>query len=115
MPLMKSGNLRILGTTDTTRHGLLPDVPTMAEAGLKEYDLPGIAHAEVGPPKMQQAVVARLNQSLRTVLADPEIKAQISKQGYDSKYTTPEELGGQLRKEYDAWGRITAAAKIEKE
>jgi tripartite-type tricarboxylate transporter receptor subunit TctC len=114
LPFMSAGKVRVIGTADSVRHPRLPDVPTMEEAGLKGFDLPAIYHALVGPLKLPQPIVARLNQAARSTLVDPDIAAQLNKQGYDVTPTTPEELGALMRRNFDTWGRIVRAAKIEK-
>lgn len=114
LPYARAGKFRVLGVTDVVRHPYMPDVPTMEEAGLKGFDLPNIYHAVMGPPKMQPAVVAKLNQSVRTAMADPEVTQQLNFQGYDVAPTSPEELSALMRKNFDIWGRIVRTAKIEK-
>ena len=114
LPFMTAGKVRVIGTADTVRHPRLPDVPTMEEAGLKGFDLPNIYHAVIGPLKMPQPVVNRLNQAIRAALADKETTQQLNSQGYDVTPSSPEELGALMRKNYDVWGRIIRAAKLEK-
>lgn len=114
LPLYNAGKARVIGTADTVRHPRLPDVPTMQEAGLKGFDLPAIYHALIGPAKLPQPMVARLNQVARTALADADTIAQLNKQGYDVTPTTPDELGALMHKNFDTWGRIVRGAKIEK-
>lgn len=114
VPFARAGKFRVLGVTDTVRHKSFPDAPTMEEAGLKGFDLPNIYHAVLGPMKMQPAVANRINQSVRTALADKEVASQLDSQGYDVTPSSPEELGSLMRRNYDIWGRIVSAAKIEK-
>ena len=114
LPFMTAGKVRVIGVADTVRHPRLPDVPTMEEAGMKGFDLPGIYHALVGPLKLSPAHVTRLNQAARAGLTDPETTSALNKQGYDVTPTTPEELGALMRKNFDIWGRIVRNAKIEK-
>jgi len=114
LPFLTAAKVRVIGTADTVRHPRLPDVPTMEEAGLKGFDLPGIYHALIGPLKLPQPMVTKLNQAVRSALVDPDITAQLNKQGYDVTPTSPEELGALMRKNFDTWGRIVRAANIEK-
>jgi tripartite-type tricarboxylate transporter receptor subunit TctC len=114
LPFMAAGKVRVIGVADTARHPRLPDVPTMEEAGMKGFDLPGIYHALVGPLKLPQSHVAKLNQVARTALTEPEITAALNKQGYDVIPTTPEELGALMRRNFAIWGRIVGNAKINK-
>lgn len=114
LPYSRAGKFRVIGVTDTMRHPQMPDVPTMEEAGLKGFDLPNIYHAVLGPLKMPQPVVNRLNQALRAALAEKETTQQLNSQGYDVTPSSPEELNALMRKNYDIWGRIVRAAKLEK-
>lgn len=114
LPFMSAGKVRVIGIADTVRNARLPDVPTMEEAGMKGFDLPGIYHALVGPLKLPQAHVIKLNQAARASLTDPEITAALNKQGYDVVPTTPEELGALMRRNFAIWGRIVGNAKIDK-
>ena len=114
LPYAKAGKFRVIGVADTVRHPQMPDVPTMEEAGLKGFDLPNIYHAVLGPLKMQPPVVAKLNQAIRTALAEKETTTQLNSQGYDVTPSSPDELSTLMRRNYDIWGRIVRAAKIEK-
>jgi len=114
LPHARAGKVRIIGVVDTVRHHYLPDVPTMEEAGLKGFDLPGIYHAVLAPLNTPQPVVAKLNQTIRASLADKEITAQLNRQGYDVTPSSPEELGALMRRNFEIWGSIVNTAKIEK-
>ena len=112
---VKTGKLRVLGVTGDERHFQLPDVPTMAEAGYKDFDLPPIWHALVGPLNLPRPLVNRLSQALRASLADPEAIKAINALGYESIFSTPEQMQAQMRSEYDIWGKIVKAANISKQ
>jgi len=110
-----AGKVRVLAVVDDTRYPKFPDVPTMAQAGLKDFDLPNIWHGLFGPLKMQPAVVSKLNRTLQGVLADPEVIKAINDAGYDPKPSSADELQAQMRREFDVWARIVKAAKMEKQ
>ena len=111
---VKAGKLRVLGVADNVRHFQLPDIPTMAEAGLKDFDLPTIWHAFVGPLNTSRPVVDKLSQALRTSLAEPDVIKAINSQGYETRFSTPEELRAQMRGDFNIWGKIVKAANIQK-
>jgi tripartite-type tricarboxylate transporter receptor subunit TctC len=90
--------LRILAVTGTTRSPLLPDVPTVAEAGLPGYDMPAW-RSIMGPAGMPRDVVATLNKSIQQALATPELRDRYIKAGSNPEGSTPEEL----RKRYELW------------
>ena len=111
---MKAGKVRVIGVADTVRHPDLPDVPTMEEAGLKGFDLLIGWHAVIGPLNMQRPVVNKLNQTIHRALADPDTKQQLNSLGYQIRPSSPEELIALMRANYDSWGKLIRAAKIEK-
>lgn len=115
LPHSRAGKLRIIAVVDTARHHYLPDVPTMDEAGVKGFDLPGIYHAVLAPPNTPRTIVEKLNQTIRAALADKDTAAHLNKQGYDVTPSSPEELGALMRRNFDIWGRLVALAKIEKQ
>ena len=115
LTLANAGKVRVLAVIDDRRYPKYPDVPTMAEAGLKEFDLPNIWHGLFGPAKMQAPVVALLSKTLQAALVDPEVIKTINAAGYDPMPSSAEELQALMKKEYETWGRIVKATKIEKE
>lgn len=106
MPLIKSGKAHVLAVTSPTRLPGLPDVPTMAEAGL-----PG-AEAElsvgiVGPANLPPAITARLSADIVTVLRRPEMRARFAAQGGTPTVdTTPEKYGARLRAEFESYRKL---------
>jgi len=90
--------LRILAVTGATRSPLLPDVPTVAEAGLPGYDMPAW-RSIMGPAGMPRDVVAILNKGIQQALASPELRDRYIKAGSNPEGSTPEEL----RKRYELW------------
>ena len=115
LPNIRAGKLRVLGVTGEERHFQLPDIPTMTEAGVRNFDLPPIWHALVGPLKLPRPVVNRLNDALRTSLADPEAIKAINALGYEPIYSTPEQMQAQMLSDHDNWGKIVKAANITKQ
>jgi tripartite-type tricarboxylate transporter receptor subunit TctC len=114
MSNIKAGKLRALGVTDNQRFFLLPDVPSMAETGLKGFDIPPIWHGIVAPLGTGAPVVDKLSQSLRNALNDADVVKMINGQGYAPRFSTPQELGAQMRAENEFWGKLVKAAGIQK-
>jgi tripartite-type tricarboxylate transporter receptor subunit TctC len=111
VPLVKAGRLRILGVTGAKRSPTMPDVPTVAEAGLPEYQFDswfGI-FAPAGTPT---AVISRLNGVLVKALGTAELREQLTGAGLDPEPSTPEELGKTLRTDVAKWAKIIKAAGI---
>lgn len=111
---IKAGKLRALGVTDSQRFFLLPDVPTMAETGLKGFDIPPIWHGIVAPLDTGRPAIDKLSSALRTALNDPEVVKVINGQGYAPRFSTPQELGAQMRAENEFWAKLVKAAGIQK-
>ena len=100
--------LRILAVTSTFRADILPDVPTVAEAGLPGFEMPAW-RSIMGPAGMPREVVATLNKAIQDSLASPDLRGRYLKAGSTPTGGTPE----QLRKKYEEWMGIFA--KIAKE
>ena len=93
--------LRILAVTTRNRSQSAPEVPTMAEAALPDYDMPSWASI-MGPAKMQPEHVAILNKAIGQALAMPDVRERFQKLGITPASSTPEEL----RKRYEHWMAI---------
>ena len=80
MPLIQSGKLRPLATTGDAREPLLRDIPTLAEAGIKDYQMMAWVAAFV-PARTPKPIVAKLSELIRQVVADPSFRQEISRNG----------------------------------
>jgi tripartite-type tricarboxylate transporter receptor subunit TctC len=101
---IQAGRLRPLALSSPERFDGLPDVPTMKEAGLPEYDVTawlGLATARGTPA----AIVKRLNEELRQVLADPKVRESLARQGLKPAAGSPEEFAAYIRRENDKFAR----------
>jgi tripartite-type tricarboxylate transporter receptor subunit TctC len=104
-PHIQSGKLRPLAVTTTRRSAALPDVPTMAEAGITGYDVsPWFAvFARAGTPAH---VIARLNKGLNEAMQQPETLRKFESIGAEPIGSTPQELASHLGKELERWDRL---------
>jgi len=93
---VNAGKLRALGVTSAKRTPSLPNVPTIAEAGLPGFDV-SIWLGVLAPAKTPPDVVARLNSEIRKVMAEPEMKAQLLKAGIDPMTSTPDEFTATIK------------------
>ena len=102
---VKSGRLRALGVSSARRSAALPDVPTIAEAGVPGYEMnPWIAvFAPAGTPK---SIIDKLNAEVNKALKLPDVAQSLSGQGLDPWSSTPEELSARLKADYDKYGRL---------
>jgi tripartite-type tricarboxylate transporter receptor subunit TctC len=114
VPQVKAGKLRALGTSTTKRNPLLPDVPTIAEAGVKGYDM-GYWFAAYVPAATPQPVVARLNELLGTAVKSAAAKTFFESSGAEPWSASPQELAKFQAEETQKWGKVIKAAGIEAE
>ena len=112
VPQIKAGRLRALGLTSAQRLPMLGDVPTIAEAGLKDYAYT-TWYALWAPAKTPQAVVNRLNQAVQKVSALPDVKSGLQNSGIEPDPTTPAQLDERVRAELAKWTKIIRAAGIK--
>ena len=114
LPHVKAGNLRALAVTDTRRSPLLPDVPTLREAGVKDFQFTQwlTLLAPAGTPR---EVVGRLNTALRNTLTSNEVREKFAQQGFDAFITSPEEAGKFIASEVQRFGKLIKARKITAE
>jgi len=104
-PNVQAGKLKALGTSGKVRSTVLPDVPTVSEAGVAGYDAViwlGIM-APAGTPK---AVVDRLNAEIRKIVDSAEVKGAWEKQGAVAMSMSPEEFGRFMREDIEKWARV---------
>ena len=114
LPYIKAGRLRALAVLGPRRSALLPNVPTMAEAGVAAYSLTnwfGLL-APAGTPK---DVVTKVHADVVKVLAEPELRNKISEMGADVVGNSPEEFGAWMRAESAQWAEVIKSANIRPE
>lgn len=112
MPHVKSGKLRMLAVASSKRVGLLPDVPTVDEAGLKGFAADNVFG--ISAPKGTPApVLATLAKAVQTALSSPELKQRMQAQGVELKYTPAEEFGSVTEQEFRTWGKAVEMAKVK--
>ena len=108
---VQAGRVRALAVTGSARHPLLPEVPSMAEAGLAGASATswGAVMAPAGTPA---AAIARLNAALNAALADGPVRARLVQAGADPVSSTPEAVAERMRAETAMWGRVVREANI---
>lgn len=112
IPQVKAGRVKGLAVTTAKRSQMLPDLPTIAEAGLPGYDCDnwyGIA-TTVNTPK---AVIDRLNSEFGRALTAPDVKEALLKLGLEAAPGTPEAFGKYMKAEYEKWGKLIAEIGIK--
>ncbi len=102
---VRSGRLRALGVTTATRWSELPDVPTLAEAGVPGYEATLWLNVS-GPAGMPADIVQRLNNEIAKALKDPEVQNNFRTGGVDAVWMGPKELNAFMRAEHEKWGKV---------
>ena len=111
LPLAQSGQVKALAVTSARRMALLPDVPTLEEAGVAGFDLWswwGI----VGPAGMPATIVNALNSEIGKMLTSPELSTFLSNEGAEAKTMTPRQFGDLMRLETARWIKVAHEANI---
>lgn len=114
MTYVNGGRLRVIATLLPVRSPLLPDVPTVIEAGFPDIAVPSW-QALVAPPKTPRPVIDRLSRAVETALRDPETLAQFERIGVQPLGSTPQALEALMREETGLWKRFVQEHGIEPE
>jgi tripartite-type tricarboxylate transporter receptor subunit TctC len=104
-PNVRAGKLRALGTSGKVRSTVLPEVPTVSEAGVPGYEAV-IWLGVMAPAGTPRAIVDRLNTEITRAANAPEMKEEWAKQGAVSMSMSPEEFGRYMREDIDKWARV---------
>lgn len=114
LPLIREGRLRAIAFTGPRRSPVLPDVATIAEAGLPELAFdPDAWTGILAPAGTPAAIVTRLNAAINETLASPEARASFEKLGYEAKQTSPQGFAAFLDAEMRKWPPIVQAAGLK--
>lgn len=114
IPFIKSGKTRPLAVTSKTRNPELPDVPTMVEAGIPDYEVTGW-YSLVGPKALPAPIAAKLTKALGDVAQDEQFKKAMVDGGYTIDTGGPEVLKKRVADEYALWQKVITAADIKAE
>lgn len=109
---IKAGKLIAYAVTSPQRLPMLPEVPTMAEAGLPGYDSTGW-FGLVAPAGTPDAIVSRLNTELNAALSDPQIQVAVRNLGVEPSPGTPATFGAYIASETTKWAKVIQAARIK--
>jgi tripartite-type tricarboxylate transporter receptor subunit TctC len=112
LPLIKSGKIRALGVTTSTRSSIAPDLPTIAESGLPNFE----ASTTTGilfPAKTPQAVIEKFNAALVKTLQQPEVQKNLQSLGADVAAGTPQDFASTMSNETAKWTKVVQDANIK--
>ena len=114
LPHIRSGALKGLAVSSARRAASMPELPTLAEAGVPGYELVGFI-AAFAPAKTPQSIVQRLNEEMGRILRDREFVDSLTASGVDAAPTSPEQLREWVISETRKWRELSRAAGIEPE
>ena len=109
MPHVQNARLRVLAVTNTKRSVLLPEIPTISEAGLRGYESEGW-HGLFTPAGTPRPVIDRLYKEIATALRDPKISAQLLAGGAEPVGMPPNEFAVKLHAEIEKWAKVVKAS-----
>jgi tripartite-type tricarboxylate transporter receptor subunit TctC len=111
MPLLKNGKLRALAVTSSDRLSELPDVPTMAEAGIAGAEAVFWTGLFV-PKSTPKYIISRLEAETRTAMQDPEVRRRLRALATDAASSSPAEFAGRIKSELKAWSELAKTANV---
>jgi tripartite-type tricarboxylate transporter receptor subunit TctC len=111
-PHIKAGKLRALALVAPQRSAALPEVPTVAEAGLRDFEVT-TWYGVLAPAGTPRSVVTRLNAELVKIMHSPELKEKLAATGTDPLTSTPEEFAAYIQREIAKWGDVVRKAGVK--
>ena len=109
IPHLQGGKLKVIAVAASRRMAQLPGVPTMAEAGLADFEVSSW-NGLLAPAKTPAEIIARLNENTVKALAMADVREKFAAQGAEAVGSTPEEFRAYIRAEIDKWGRVIRAS-----
>ena len=109
---VQGGKLRAVAVTTKKRIPALPDVPTVAEQGVADYDVT-LWHGLIGPKGLPPAIVNKINAAVTKALHLKETEEKLRNDGVAPAGGTPKEFGDTIKREIDSWGKVVKAANIK--
>jgi tripartite-type tricarboxylate transporter receptor subunit TctC len=114
VPLIKAGQLRALAVIGPKRVSALPDVPTMAEAGLPGQDTETVLLA-LAPAATRKDIVDKLHREIVKIIAMPEVQQRFETLGFTPVGSTPEQSSARIKAELDLWAKVIRDANIQRQ
>ena len=112
LPHIKAGKLRALALVAPQRSPALPEVPTAAEAGLKDFEVT-TWYGVLAPAGTPRPIVTRLNAELVKIMRTPDVKDRLAGMATDPLTSTPEEFAAYLKQEIEKWGDVVRKANLK--
>jgi len=112
LPFVQSGQLRALAVSTAQRSTIVPDLPSMSEAGVSDFDL-NSWNGYFGPAGLPPEIVAKLNAAINQIVNDPDVRARLAQLGFDAFSGTPESFAAFVSEQRDLWGKLIKDAGIQ--
>ncbi len=114
MPIVKQGRLRAIAVTSAKRIPALPDVATIAESGVKDYDTI-LWHGLIAPKGVPRPIVDRVNNELNKALKSKDMEEKLAADGVSSAGGTPEQFAALIKRDIDTWRGVVQRAGVKAE
>lgn len=111
MPFVTSGRLHAMAVSTAKRSELVPELPSMEEAGVPDFDI-NSWNGYFGPAGMDPEVVKVLNTAINKTVSDPKIKEKLAQLGFDAFSGTPEDFAKFVQEQYALWGKLIKDANL---
>jgi tripartite-type tricarboxylate transporter receptor subunit TctC len=111
LPHVKTGRLRCLGTTGAKRAAVLPEMPTVSEAGVPGYEA-SQWYGVLAPARTPKEIVAQLHAALVRIVQSPDIRKRLAADGTDPVGSSPDEFAAHIQRELVKWAKVAKAAGI---
>jgi tripartite-type tricarboxylate transporter receptor subunit TctC len=112
--LLAGNKLVALASSGVKRAAYLPDVPTVIESGIKDYEVASWNGLSV-PAKTPPAIIATLNAAIKDVMPDPDMREKAKAMGMEMRWSTPADMTARMKADIAKWGAVIAAAGIAKQ
>jgi len=112
VPQVEGGTVRALAVASANRMPALPDTPTFAEAGVKDFEVLNVSGL-VGPSALEPGVVAKLHEATVKALANPKVKEGFARLGVDVVGSSPQEFAAFIKQDLDLWAGVVREAKVK--
>ena len=109
---LSGGKVRVLAVTGKERNALLPDVPTMMEAGLPDFEVTTY-YGLLVPAATPAEIIGKLSTAMQSLARTPEVQEAFRKQGADAHATAPKQTDDLIRSEVDKWAKVQKVARIQ--
>jgi tripartite-type tricarboxylate transporter receptor subunit TctC len=114
LPFVQSGKMRALAVSTAARSSVVPDIPSMEDAGIADFDI-NSWNGYFGPAGMSPDVVKTLNAAINKIVAEPQVRKQLAVLGFDAFSGTPEAFAAFVDQQLRLWGKLIKDAGIEQQ